>query len=278
MATENADFLNQLPQFLDGRPVTLENIWNIYDFMNVQSTYNATFAQALPPTFLAQARYLANFHEYGVFTSPQLNGIGNIGGQTILPSIIDGFAHIVNASDPIKFVYEAVSYKPLISLFNMTGVARVNPDLAGFVNYAGAVAFEVRQPDAGGEPVIRFNFQNGTGFEFTTYNILNSTSDVPLSDFVNYFNPVAFDDLPTWCKVCNNSVDRGCANLAQASPVPAMHQRISPVGAGFLGAGLTLAVVLAMLAVLSFLGLLTLGRRRNGPRSLRSDSDSYERK
>ena len=49
-----------------------------------------------------------------------------------MPSIIDGFTHIVNASDPIKFVYEAVSYKPLISLFNMTGVTQINPDLAGF--------------------------------------------------------------------------------------------------------------------------------------------------
>ena len=48
-----------------------------------------------------------------------------------------------------------------------------------------------------------------------------------------------------------------------------MHHRISLVGAGFLGAGLTLAVLLAMLLVLSFLGLLTLGKRR--ARSLRSD-------
>jgi len=100
---------------------------------------------------------------------------------------------------------------------------------------------------------------------------------VPLSTFVNYLQPAAFDDLPTWCKVCNNSVDRGCANLVSVnSPISAMHHRISLVGAGFLGAGLTLAVLLAMLAVLSFLGLLTLGKRR--ARSLRSDGDSYEQK
>ena len=54
-----------------------------------------------------------------------------VAGQTILPSILDGFSHIVNASDPLKFVYQAVSYKPLISLFNMTGVAQTNPELAG---------------------------------------------------------------------------------------------------------------------------------------------------
>lgn len=45
--------------------------------MNVQSIHNATFANALPPTFLAQARDLANYHEYGVFSDPSLGGIGN---------------------------------------------------------------------------------------------------------------------------------------------------------------------------------------------------------
>lgn len=84
--------------------------------------------------------------------------------------------------------------------------------------------------------------------------------------------PVAFDDLPTWCKVCDNSVDRGCANLNLNFPV--RHQLISPVGAGFMGAGLTLAVVLAMFAVLSFLGLLTFGKRRR--MDIKSDVSNNE--
>jgi prostatic aicd phosphatase len=45
--------------------------------MNVQSIYNATFLDALPDTYLAQARDLANWHEYHVFSSPDLGGIGN---------------------------------------------------------------------------------------------------------------------------------------------------------------------------------------------------------
>lgn len=45
--------------------------------MNVESIHDAQFASALPNTFLAQARDLANWHEYGVFSSPRLDGIGN---------------------------------------------------------------------------------------------------------------------------------------------------------------------------------------------------------
>ncbi len=49
----------------------------IFDYMNVQNTHNATFAQRLPSTFLEQARALANWHEYNVFTDPDFYGIGN---------------------------------------------------------------------------------------------------------------------------------------------------------------------------------------------------------
>ncbi|KAJ7465302.1 histidine phosphatase superfamily [Mycena latifolia] len=268
---ESAAFLNQLPKYLDGRPVTLENMWNIYDFMNVQFIHNAVFAQALPSTFLAQALTLASWHEYGVFTSPQLDGIGNIAGRTILPQILSELNSIANASDPLKLAYQSLSYKPFLSLFNMTGAASQNPELAAIVSYASAMALEVRQPSAGGEPVVRLNFKNGTAPDFKTYNFLGASGDVPLSTLVNHVNPALINSTAAWCAVCNNQKDRGCGALAlaasQASASAAAanvghHQVISPVGAGFLGAGLTLAVVLAMFGVLAFLGMLAIGRGR----------------
>lgn len=54
-----------------------------------------------------------------------------VAGRTILPSILNGLASIANPSDPLKFTYQAISYKPFISLFNMTGIAEMNPELAG---------------------------------------------------------------------------------------------------------------------------------------------------
>jgi hypothetical protein len=49
----------------------------IYDFMNTQLTYNQTYAFRLPPSYIDQARALADFHEDGVFSDAQANGIGN---------------------------------------------------------------------------------------------------------------------------------------------------------------------------------------------------------
>ncbi|KAF7297733.1 Phosphoglycerate mutase-like protein [Mycena kentingensis (nom. inval.)] len=266
--TETADFLAKLPQYLDGRPVTLENMYNIFDFMNVQSIHNAAFFDALPPTYLEQARHLANWHEYGVFTSSSLSGIGNIAGRAILPGILSNLRSIANASDPLKFAYQSLAYKPFLSLFNMTGVAQAYPDLAGMVNYAAAVAIEVRQ--SGDEPTVRLNFRNGTG-DFVTYNLLGASGDVKLSELAAHVSPALINTTAQWCSACDNSQDRGCGALTQAAAAAlasadassgggGSHQPISPVGAGFLGAGLTLAVLLAMFGVLVFLGMLTIGR------------------
>ncbi|KAI0058242.1 phosphoglycerate mutase-like protein [Artomyces pyxidatus] len=274
-ANETQAFLNELLPYLDGHPATLEDMFDVFDYMNVNNIHNANFSKTLPPTFLAQARDLANWHEYNTYTSAQLDGIGNIAGRTVVPSLITGFTRIVNASDPLSFMVEELSYKPYLSLFNMTGVAAANSSLAGIVNYASVVALEVRQPSSGGEPVLRFNFKNGSDI-FRTYSVLGSTGDVPLSTFINTLAPSAVNTTTEWCGVCGNSQDRGCGELAQASAEAKPHQRISPVGAGFLGAGLTLAVALMAFGVLAFLGVLSLGRPQRRRASKRTEKGSSD--
>ncbi|KAK0503448.1 histidine phosphatase superfamily [Armillaria luteobubalina] len=256
---ESASFISQLSPYLDGRPVTLKNM--IYDYMNVENIHDASFAASIPDTFMEQARDLANWHEYGVFSSVDLAGIGNIAARAMLPSIFEDFTSITASDDSLKISYLALAYKPFLS-------SQMNPQLQGIVNYAAAVALEIRNSSSSGETVLRFKFKNGTDDNgFTTYNILNSTGDVPLSTFVNYLSPAAVNTTADWCKVCGNTEDRGCGALAlaasEASAAARVNQRISPVGAGFLGAGLTLAVCLAMLGVLIFLGFLTVGKGRS---------------
>ena len=49
----------------------------LYDYMDMQLTHNQTYAFRLPPTFIEQARGLADFHENGVFSDKNSDGIGN---------------------------------------------------------------------------------------------------------------------------------------------------------------------------------------------------------
>jgi hypothetical protein len=48
----------------------------IYDYVNVQYTYNQTYYKTLPPTFLEQARYYADWVQSNVFTDSAPSSIG----------------------------------------------------------------------------------------------------------------------------------------------------------------------------------------------------------
>lgn len=78
-----------------------------------------------------------------------------------------------------------------------------------------------------------------------------------------------------WCSVCGNTQDRGCASLtlsAQQAHSAALSP-ITPVGAGFLGAGVTIAVFGLALGALVFLGLLTFKRSPIKRRQVTHDDD-----
>ncbi|RPD56153.1 phosphoglycerate mutase-like protein [Lentinus tigrinus ALCF2SS1-7] len=283
-----SQFLTDLQPFMDGRPVTLENMWNIFDYMNVQSIHNATFANSLPDTFLAQALDLASWHEYNVFSDDSFDGIGNIAFRAMIPSVVTAMQRIANASDPLKLHYSAIAYKPFLSLFNMTGVVADGALPPSIVNYAASVVLEVRQPASSSEPFVRFNFKNGTvDSSFRTYSMRfsgwdgSADTDVPLSTFISAFQPAGINTTLEWCNVCAQTQARGCAALfagngtsSSGHAVTVAHDRISPVGAGLLGAGLTIVVYALPLAVLAYIGLLTC-RKKARPAS-RSRNDHME--
>jgi hypothetical protein len=182
--------------------------------------HNKTFLDALPPTFGAQAYALANYHENGVFTDSAIDGIGNgeqhlnfpiafplidechqVAIRTILPSIFSSLTRIANQNDPLKLALNEISYKPFISLFNVTQAAVSDPEIRGIgvslillpifgvqvilfqVNYASAVSLEVHSSPAG--PNVVMKFKNGTAdHTFRPLSIFGA-SGIPLSDFIS---------------------------------------------------------------------------------------------
>ncbi|THG95298.1 hypothetical protein EW145_g7984 [Phellinidium pouzarii] len=273
VAAENAEFLQSLPPYLDGRSVSLENM--IFDYMNVQDIHNATFANRLPNGYLNRARALANFHEYGVFSSPQVDGIGNIAGRAMLPSILSGMQDIANASNPVKLVYEAISYKPFISLFNMIGIATTYPQLAGVVEYAAVTVLELRNSSTPGDPMVRLIFKNGSDDTFNTYNMFGEDGDVPLSLFTSKLAFSAVNTTAEWCVACANNADRGCGTcnspvLAAAAAVEQAgvgRHRLSPPAAGVIGAAVTAVVLLLALGAFTACGFVSFGKSAKRGRS-----------
>ncbi|KAJ7173054.1 phosphoglycerate mutase-like protein [Mycena crocata] len=208
-----APFLQQLQPVVGNRSIDFTNMFNIFDYVNVEMIHNKTFLDALPTTFAAQSYALANYHENGVFSDSKIDGIGNVAIRTILPSIFLSLTRIANQSHPLKLAccsLNEISYKPFISLFNLTGAAERDPEIAGIVNYASVVSLELHKP-AAGPPMVAMKFKNGTSDD-TFHNLsIFGRPQISLPDFISRLAPAAINTTAQWCQAYNQRVLRGCS-------------------------------------------------------------------
>ncbi|GAA6022549.1 hypothetical protein JCM8202_000512 [Rhodotorula sphaerocarpa] len=266
------------------RTVSLENMYNCWDFMNVNSIHNRTFAEQLNATgdsLLAQAHELANFHEYNLFSAPTEDGLGNLPGRALFPRIISYLQQFTAADNKLLLSHLHMSYKPFISMFNMTNVAAsTNPVFEyphAMVDYASSMSLEVRSGGSGSSGYdVRFGFRNGSSSDGDlTYYPLFGTSDVDidLDAFVAKLEPALVQNNTAWCSYCqNNGSVPACSEWALAQnyeSLAASYKRQSDshftsVGSGFIGACVTLVVAGVVLAAMRGLGWVQFGKRRRG--------------
>jgi len=200
-----APFFQDIKDYVFGRPTTLENIFNIYDFMNTQFTYNQTYAFRLPPGLVDQARALADFHEDGVFSDAKADGVGNVAGRTLLHTILSSLGTIASKNDPLQLMLVQTSYQPFISLFHQTNMIKENPELKGIPNFGAALAIELRRgspPDM--RDFLRFKFKNGTADpeDWRLVHPFGHKADIPLTEFIYRAEGAAITSNKEWAKVC----------------------------------------------------------------------------
>ncbi|KIJ63579.1 hypothetical protein HYDPIDRAFT_175942 [Hydnomerulius pinastri MD-312] len=209
-AEEAQPLLDALAPFLGDRDRNFTNM--IFDFVNVQLVHNATFYETFLPTLAAQAYGFANYHEYGVFTDSSASGIGSIAAQTILSYILPALQGIVDDSNALKLELIGISYKPFISLFNVTEAVDTHPDIAGIVDYASVVALEVFE--TGGcndEPRVRMKFRNGTSTDQFRQLFMFGKTDLSVTDLVDKLSGIVVGTTEKWCQACNQTTARGCS-------------------------------------------------------------------
>jgi hypothetical protein len=109
----------------------------------------------------------------------------------------------------------------------------------------------------------------------------SASGDVPIQTFIDTLSPIAIENLPQWCNLCGNNFSRGCQYLQEGN-VNADTKglrwggSVSPVGAGFLGAGLTVFVVVILMMVGIALGVLRVGKARPVRRGSKASSGELE--
>ncbi|KAJ7590398.1 histidine phosphatase superfamily [Mycena floridula] len=210
MADEAKPFFKNIQDYVFGRPTTLENIWNIHDFISSQLLHNQTYAFRLPPGIADQAHALANWHENGVFSDEDQSGIGNIAGRTVLNTVLSSLERIAFNADPLQFLLVETTYQPFISLFHGLGIIKEHPELAAIPDYASALTIELRRgspPDL--RDFLRFQFKNGTSGDFEPVHVFGNKADIPLTEFIYRSEGSAIGSNKEWAAVCGGKSAAG---------------------------------------------------------------------
>ncbi|KAG1814020.1 histidine phosphatase superfamily [Suillus subaureus] len=212
MSTTAAPFLTALKPYLGGVSNNFTNMWNIYDYVNVQYTYNQTYYKTLPPTFLQQARYYADWVQRNVFTDSTSSSIGQVAIRTLFPEVFWALGNMTKSSNKVKMNIQEIDYKPFISLFNVTNATLTNPGISGIPNYASVVALELSQ-NSQGQYEVSMKFKNGTeDSQFGQLEIFGNTS-ISLNSFIQQLtvNTIPINNTNEWCFSCNQTIQRGCS-------------------------------------------------------------------
>ncbi|KAJ8593684.1 phosphoglycerate mutase-like protein [Rhizopogon salebrosus TDB-379] len=208
-----APLLNALKPYLGGMSTNFTNMWNIYDRVNVQYTHNKTVYETLPATYLAQARYYANWLQQQVFTDFNVaqNGVGFIAIRTLLPEVMWSLGNMTLPSNQVKIAIQEIDYKPFISLFNVTNATlHDSDDISGIANYASVVALELSLNSAG-QHEVSMKFKNGSDdSEFRQLKLFGNTT-VTLQSFIHELAWTTINSTINWCFSCNQTIQRGCS-------------------------------------------------------------------
>ncbi|KAI9571985.1 phosphoglycerate mutase-like protein [Boletus coccyginus] len=209
-AVQAAPFLQAVQPWLNGMNNSFLNMWNIYDYLNVQYTHNATFYNSFPETLLQQARYFADIHEKNVFTDSVQNGVGQIAIRTLWPQIFWTLGNMTLPNNKVKLALTEVDYKPFISLFNVTNATVTNPEISGIPDYASAVALELSKNTAG-DYEVALKFKNGTNDEEFKPLKMFGQNNLTLPQLISALDWTTINSTINWCFSCNQTVLRGCS-------------------------------------------------------------------
>jgi hypothetical protein len=208
-----------------------------------------------------------------------------IAGMQLAGEVVSYMNNIISSEGAKKFGIQFGAYATFLSFFGLVDLQKASTDFTGVVDYASSMVFElftnadVSSGFPGADDLqIRFLFHNGTitnTSEPTVYPLFGGNNNaVSWNDFQTNLNKFAVSTTEQWCTKCGNSTDT-CAAYAPSNGASAQSSNddgISPAIGGVIGAFVTLAVVLGLLAAFMLVGGFRLVSKKALSRSVPSTS------
>jgi hypothetical protein len=268
--------------------VSFYNAYTLYDFASFQYTHNRSVAANVDPSSIAELRYLASLQEFSLNGNLSASGlvtgdeIRAVAGRTFAGKVLSMLGQNMGSNgvnEKLSLFFSG--YEPFLAFFALSGLSRHNPQFQSLPEPGSLMIFELfsNSPNATSYPVIeqlwvRFLFRNGTDdaeplVAYPLFGRGNSETDMPWRDFGTGMSNIMISDVGTWCQTCssnaifcrafldnqsNSTTGTGTGTgTSGGSPgdvgsVGVSYSRMSLVTAGVIGATVTIAVIMLLIA------------------------------
>ncbi|KAI9096990.1 histidine phosphatase superfamily [Phlyctochytrium arcticum] len=222
-----APLLDRIGKQYFGRSVGLRDMWNVFDFLNVQRSYNASFTDTLTEKEWQDVTQLVAYMETEKFRT-------GLGAKTFLREVLNWTKQRINEGESArgKVNYYSGHYTTFMNFFGLTALfppmdqvtpfdyaadkAGVRyPYILGLPDYGSLLVFDLMQDTDTKEYSLRTSFRNGQNTE-VVIKYPGVEDLVPVTQFYTRMEPLATTDtsLKSWCDACGNKVSRGCELVA----------------------------------------------------------------
>ncbi|GAB7362240.1 hypothetical protein MBLNU230_g2265t1 [Neophaeotheca triangularis] len=218
------------------------NAYQIYDYLNYQNMHNDTVESMFEsndfdtddePGVLSQLRWLADLHQDNLFAknndslvnaNAAVRSMSTIAGNTLAAKMLNQLQlSISSRGTQYKLSLLTGEHEPLISLFALLDLPRLNSDFRGLPSFASAAVFELYSPgappnNASSSPAdlfpeqddlwVRFLFRNGSQGSLQAFPIFGrgpSQTEMRWSDFEKEMAAIMLDEVGEWCRLCGGS-------------------------------------------------------------------------
>lgn len=270
--------------------IGFQSAYGIFDYLNVGYVHNDTIYSNLTAEDLFELRILADSQELALVynaSSPNLS----IGGKTLSASILSQLNKTVAGADKnLKITYFAASYNVFQAFFGISGLLDASADFYGLPDYASTMSFELHRPvNLTGDYFVRYGFRNGSASSaelqpFPLWGARAIDTDIPWTTFVDNMSRQSLSTQKAWCNLCVSNLTF-CAAYQDyvgrtSEPISdSGSERVSKVGAGFIGAGVTIVAIAALegLVLLAWILKKKKGKRAVGEKEQMSETGSERR-
>lgn len=249
---ESAELRKQLENSLGVKKIDLKDFYNVYDYIHLHQLYNHTYLNISAEQW-EKVVYLADWVEYHKYSKGM---IGDIGGGLLANEIAASFSDFATKKTKTKLLYYSAHYPTMLSLFSSLGLNKAaNSTLRGIPSYASLIFIELLHNTAADKFIVQFFFKNGLKGPLEKYSIPECKDACELNKFVKLVKSFQVRDVPSWCHACDNTQLSRCQVAQQQFDCPTVkteEPRLSGTGGFFLGAFVTLLIVICVTALWNF--------------------------